>query len=40
MLALINYLAYAIVEGDFLNDWLTHMPPFLSDLIVNLIAIL
>jgi hypothetical protein len=26
LLNLLRYLSYVVVDGDWLNDWLTHMP--------------
>ena len=26
LINLTRYLAFVVVEGDYLNDWLTHLP--------------
>jgi hypothetical protein len=31
LIDLIKYFAFTISEGDYLNDWLTHLPPDLAD---------
>lgn len=33
MFDLIRYLAFTIVEGDHLNDWLTHIPVDLQPMV-------
>lgn len=31
VIELIKYFAFVISEGDWLNDWLTHLPPTIAD---------
>lgn len=30
---LVQYLAFVLVEGDWLNDWLTHLPIIYQPLV-------
>lgn len=36
---LINYVAYALVEGDWYNDWVTHLPGWMADLVITLVTL-
>ena len=31
--AIINYLAVFVTDGDYANDWLTHMPGDIANLL-------
>ena len=36
--ATLRWLLFATLTGDWLNDWLTHMPAFAQELVVAIIT--
>lgn len=36
-IATVRWLLFAATSGDWLNDWLTHMPVFAQELVVAII---
>lgn len=36
--ALVRYIEFAIDSGDWLNDWLTHLPEFIRVVVRAVIA--
>ena len=37
-IATLRWLLFAATTGDWLNDWLTHMPVFAQELVVAIIT--
>jgi hypothetical protein len=31
LLDLFRYFAFVVIDGDYLNDWLTHLDPSIAD---------
>ena len=38
MIYLLNYIVFALAEGDWLNDWVTHLSPWLMHLILSIVS--
>jgi len=36
LLNLLRYFSFVVADGDYLNDWLTHLPPVMEPSVIEM----